>query len=78
MQPGRRRAADLHPPGALGLHLDDVREVLEIRRGGTPPCDAVRDLLDARIGQARRRRGVRLLRLRAWRPARARRRRRVR
>ncbi|WP_106820148.1 MerR family transcriptional regulator [Janibacter massiliensis] len=34
---------------ALGLHLDDVREVLEIRHGGTPPCDAVRDLLDARI-----------------------------
>ncbi|KOV63019.1 MerR family transcriptional regulator [Streptomyces sp. AS58] len=36
---------------ALGLHLDDVREVLEIRRGGTPPCDAVRDLLDARIAE---------------------------
>ncbi|MCX5302729.1 heavy metal-responsive transcriptional regulator [Streptomyces sp. NBC_00160] len=34
---------------ALGLHLDDVREVLEIRRGGTPPCDAVRNLLDERI-----------------------------
>lgn len=36
---------------ALGLHLDDVREVLEIRRGGTPPCDAVRNLLDARIAE---------------------------
>lgn len=36
---------------ALGLHLDDVREVLEIRRGGTPPCDAVRSLLDARIAE---------------------------
>ncbi|MGW5214803.1 MerR family DNA-binding protein [Streptomyces sp. NPDC004051] len=35
----------------LGLHLDDVREVLEIRRGGTPPCDAVRSLLDARIAE---------------------------
>ncbi|MGH3342222.1 MAG: heavy metal-responsive transcriptional regulator [Carbonactinosporaceae bacterium] len=35
----------------LGLHLDDVREVLEIRRGGTTPCDAVRDLLDARINE---------------------------
>ncbi|MFD8501240.1 MerR family DNA-binding protein [Streptomyces sp. NPDC059687] len=34
---------------SLGLHLDDIREVLDIRRGGTPPCDAVRDLLDARI-----------------------------
>lgn len=36
---------------ALGLHLDNVREVLEIRRGGTPPCDAVRNLLDARIAE---------------------------
>ncbi len=36
---------------ALGLHLEDVREVLEIRRGGTPPCDAVRDVLDARIAE---------------------------
>ncbi|MEJ1202893.1 heavy metal-responsive transcriptional regulator [Streptomyces sp. CCNWLW230] len=36
---------------ALGLHLDDVREVLDIRRGGTPPCDAVRDILDARIAE---------------------------
>ncbi|WP_409473625.1 MerR family transcriptional regulator [Streptomyces sp. HC307] len=35
----------------LGLHLDDVREVLEIHRGGTPPCNAVRDLLDARIAE---------------------------
>ncbi|MFV0131754.1 MerR family DNA-binding protein [Streptomyces sp. HMX87] len=35
----------------LGLHLDDVREVLQLRRGGTPPCDAVRDLLDARIAE---------------------------
>ncbi len=36
---------------ALGLHLDSVRDVLEIRRGGTAPCDAVRDLLDARIAE---------------------------
>ncbi|MGW7463852.1 MerR family DNA-binding protein [Streptomyces xantholiticus] len=36
---------------ALGLRLEDVHEVLEIRRGGTPPCDAVRDLLDARIAE---------------------------
>ncbi|WP_409473639.1 MerR family DNA-binding protein [Streptomyces sp. HC307] len=33
----------------LGLHLDDVRTVLAIRDGGTPPCAAVRELLDARI-----------------------------
>ncbi len=36
---------------ALGLHLEDVREVPKIRRGGTPPCDGVRDLLDARIAE---------------------------
>ncbi|MDX3308149.1 MerR family DNA-binding transcriptional regulator [Streptomyces sp. ME08-AFT2] len=34
---GRRRAADVHPLGA--------------RRGGTAPCDAVCDLLDARIAE---------------------------
>ena len=28
----------------LGLHLDDIREVLTIRDGGTPPCDTVRPL----------------------------------
>lgn len=33
----------------LGLHLDDIREVLHIRDAGIPPCDTVRDLLDARI-----------------------------
>lgn len=41
----------IHQARALGLHLDDVREVLEIRRGGTLPCDAVRNLLDARIAE---------------------------
>ena len=33
----------------LGLHLDDIREVLAIRDGGIPPCASVRDLLDDRI-----------------------------
>lgn len=33
----------------LGLHLDDIRDVLAIRDGGTLPCATVRDLLDARI-----------------------------
>ena len=33
----------------LGLHLDDIRKVLDIRSGGTPPCAAVRDVLDERI-----------------------------
>ncbi|KPC71436.1 MerR family DNA-binding protein [Streptomyces sp. NPDC006349] len=35
----------------LGLHLDDIREVLAIRGGGIPPCDTVRELLDARIAE---------------------------
>ncbi|MFD8352442.1 heavy metal-responsive transcriptional regulator [Streptomyces coelicoflavus] len=35
----------------LGLHLDDIRAVLAIRNGGTPPCATVRDLLDDRIAE---------------------------
>ncbi|MFD8427798.1 heavy metal-responsive transcriptional regulator [Streptomyces coelicoflavus] len=35
----------------LGLHLDDIRDVLAIRDGGSPPCATVRDLLDARIAE---------------------------
>jgi len=35
----------------LGLHLDNIREVLDIRDGGIPPCATVRDLLDARIAE---------------------------
>jgi MerR family copper efflux transcriptional regulator len=35
----------------LGLHLDDIREVLTIRNGGIPPCATVRDLLDDRIAE---------------------------
>lgn len=35
----------------LGLHLDDIRDVLAIRGGGTPPCTTVRALLDARIAE---------------------------
>lgn len=35
----------------LGLHLEDIGKVLAIRDGGTPPCDTVRDLLDARIAE---------------------------
>jgi MerR family copper efflux transcriptional regulator len=33
----------------LGLHLGDIGQILDIRNGGTPPCAAVRDLLDERI-----------------------------
>lgn len=35
----------------LGLHLEDIREVIAIRQGGTAPCSAVRALLDARIAE---------------------------
>lgn len=35
----------------LGLHLDDIRDVLAIRNGGIPPCATVRDLLDERIAE---------------------------
>lgn len=35
----------------LGLHLDDIREVLAIHASGEPPCAAVRGMLDARIAE---------------------------
>lgn len=35
----------------LGLHLDDIREVIDIRAGGIPPCETVRELLDTRIAE---------------------------
>lgn len=35
----------------LGLHLDDIREVLALRSSGRRPCAAVRGLLDARIAE---------------------------
>lgn len=35
----------------LGLRLNDIRDVLAIRDGGTPPCSTVRNLLDDRIAE---------------------------
>lgn len=35
----------------LGLHLNDIREVLAIRDGGIPPCARVLDLLDDRVAE---------------------------
>lgn len=35
----------------LGLHLDDIREVITIHASGEPPCTAVRGMLDARIAE---------------------------
>ncbi len=33
----------------LGLHLDDIADILAIRRGGAAPCAAVTGLIDTRI-----------------------------
>ena len=35
----------------LGLHLDDIGKILAIRNGGTPPCAAVRDMLEERMSE---------------------------
>lgn len=35
----------------LGLHLDDIGKILAIRNDGTPPCAAVRDMLEERISE---------------------------
>lgn len=35
----------------LGLRLQEIREILEIRAGGRPPCRHVRDLLARRLGE---------------------------
>lgn len=34
---------------ALGLRLDDIREILEISSGGRPPCEHVRRAIEARL-----------------------------
>jgi DNA-binding transcriptional MerR regulator len=36
---------------ALGLHLDDIRKILDISNEGIAPCATVRDVLDARIAE---------------------------
>lgn len=35
--------------GALGLHMDDIRKILDVSNRGIAPCATVRALLDARI-----------------------------
>ncbi len=40
---------------ALGLKLNDVREVLEISSGGRPPCEHVRATVSARLTEVERR-----------------------
>ncbi len=40
---------------ALGLRLDDIREVMEISSGGKPPCDHVRATLETRLAEVEER-----------------------
>ncbi len=40
---------------ALGLKLNDVREVLEISSGGRPPCEHVRVTVSARLTEVEQR-----------------------
>ncbi|WP_405219532.1 heavy metal-responsive transcriptional regulator [Agrococcus sp. Ld7] len=40
----------VHRGQAAGLTLAQIRLILDIRDGGTAPCEHVRDLLDARLG----------------------------
>lgn len=36
---------------ALGLNLEEIRRILDLRRAGTAPCSTVRGLLDDKIHQ---------------------------
>jgi DNA-binding transcriptional MerR regulator len=45
------RVAFIRKAQALGLTLDDVREVLRIADAGTPPCEHVRAALGRRLGE---------------------------
>ncbi|WP_034389083.1 heavy metal-responsive transcriptional regulator [Deinococcus sp. YIM 77859] len=39
---------------AVGLRLEDIAEVLQVRERGEPPCAHVRSLLDARLAEVDR------------------------
>lgn len=36
---------------ALGLTLSEIKDILELQRGGAAPCDRVTELLDAHVRQ---------------------------
>ena len=36
---------------ALGLHLDEIKDILDLQRGGDQPCGQVLALLDARLAE---------------------------
>lgn len=44
----------VHRGQAAGLTLAQIREILDIRDGGSAPCEHVRDLLDARLNDIER------------------------
>jgi DNA-binding transcriptional MerR regulator len=49
-QPGAaNRVAFIRKAQAMGLTLDDVREILRIADAGTPPCEHVRTALERRL-----------------------------
>ncbi|WP_132991890.1 heavy metal-responsive transcriptional regulator [Gordonia zhaorongruii] len=41
----------VHRGQAAGLTLAQIRQILDIRDGGSAPCEHVRDLLDARLAE---------------------------
>jgi len=51
------RIAFIRKAQALGLALDEIREVLRIAAAGTPPCEHVRDALQRRLQDANARIG---------------------
>lgn len=36
---------------ALGLHLDEIRQIIDLQRGGHQPCTTVLELVDGRIAE---------------------------
>jgi MerR family copper efflux transcriptional regulator len=49
------RLAFIRAAQAVGLTLAEIRDVIRIREGGTPPCRHVVDLIDRRRGEVRAR-----------------------
>lgn len=45
----------IHRAQALGLKLNDIREIMEIAAGGRTPCEHVRAALESRLGEVEQR-----------------------
>ena len=50
-----QRVTFIRQAQAAGLTLAQIRQILDIRDGGTPPCDHVADLVDHRLVEVTRR-----------------------